>query len=180
MTPPAFDPGPYGDATYHADADRWTLVFVRHLAHSPERVWTALTEPDQLLLWAPFSTDRSLASPGDATLTMLDDATGESGEPAPASVSRADAPTLLEYTWDQDVLRWELEPDGEGTRLTLRHTLADRDWLPKVAAGWHLCLTVADRALAGEPTTPIRGEDAVRYGWEELRTGYAERLGVAA
>jgi uncharacterized protein YndB with AHSA1/START domain len=153
-------------------------VFVRRLAHPPERVWTALTEPEQLRVWAPFVPDRSLVRPGEARLTMLDGAT-ESGDPAPGSVTRADAPSLLEYRWDEDLLRWELAPDGDGTLLTLRHTIADRDWLPKVAAGWHLCLAVADRALAGEPAPHVQGEEALKYGWEELRAQYAERLGLA-
>lgn len=166
------------DVTHRPDGDRWTLVFVRRLTHPPERVWRALTEPEELRAWAPFVPDRNLARPGEATLTMFEDATAL-GDGSPAEVTRADAPSLLEYRWQDDVLRWELEPDGAGTRLTLRHTIADRDWLPKVAAGWHLCLDVAERLLDGRPVTPIRGEEAIDHGWEELRADYAERLGLA-
>jgi hypothetical protein len=93
-------------------------------------------------------------------------------------VSRAEPPTLLEYTWGTDLLRWELAAIGSGTRLTLRHTVADRTWVPKVAAGWHLCLVVAERLLDGEPIEPIRGEDARNYGWDELNDAYAEKLAI--
>jgi hypothetical protein len=94
----------------------------------------------------------------------------------PASVRRAEPPTLLEYTWGKDLLRWELAVTDAGTRLTLRHTVEDRDWLPKVAAGWHLCLVVAEHLLDGAPIGAIRGEDAKNYGWEGLHDAYAEKL----
>jgi len=54
--------------------------------------------------------------------------------------------------------------------------MADRDAVPMVAAGWHLCLAVADRLLEGHPIDPIRGEDARNYGWEDLRDAYGDRL----
>jgi uncharacterized protein YndB with AHSA1/START domain len=166
------------DVTHRADGDRWTLVFVRRLAHTPERVWRALTEPEELRAWAPFVPDRSLARPGEAKLTMFEGATAL-GEDAPATVTRAEPPALLEYRWEDDLLRWEIEPDGAGTRLTLSHTVAGADWLPKVAAGWHLCLDVAEQLMNGAPTTPIRGDEAMEQGWQELHDAYAERLGIA-
>jgi uncharacterized protein YndB with AHSA1/START domain len=169
----SFQPSPLATAEYRADGDRWTLIFTRELRHPPEKVWAALTEADQVGAWAPFVTERDLDEPGDTTLTMVD---GDTREPMPASVTRVEPPRLLEYTWGDDRLRWELEPGGPGTRLTLRHTLADRDWLPKVTAGWHLCLDVAERLLDGDPIPPIRGEDAMNYGWQELNDAYAERL----
>lgn len=44
------------------------------------------------------------------------------------------------------------------------------------AAGWHLCLDVADRLLDGDPVGPIRGAEAKDFGWADLRDAYAERL----
>jgi len=143
--------------------------------HGPDAVWRALTEADQLAAWAPFVADRDLGRTGTATLTMVD---GDKAEDLPASVIHAEAPRLLEYSWADDLLRWELEPTGGGTRLTLFHTLEDQDGLPKAAAGWHLCLDVAARLLDGDPVVPIRGEEAREYGWEPLHDHYAERLGV--
>ena len=146
---------------------------MRDLRHPPALVWAALTEPGQLEAWAPFTTDRALGAPGDATLTMVD---GDVREDMPATVTRAEPPRLLEYTWGTDLLRWELEPTGGGTRLTLSHTVTDPDLVPKVAAGWHLCLVVAERLLDGAPIGPIRGSDAMNYGWEDLHEAYAKRL----
>ena len=97
----------------------------------------------------------------------------------PAEVRRAEPPVLLEYTWGDDLLRWELEPAGDGTRLTLRHTVADPD-VAQFAAGWHICLDRMELRLAGEDVHAIRGDEAREHGWEELRDAYAERLGAAS
>jgi hypothetical protein len=93
-------------------------------------------------------------------------------------VSRADRPTLLEYTWGTDLLRWELVASDSGTRLTLLHTVDDAGMVPKVAAGWHLCLVVAEHLLDGQPIGPIVGANAMNYGWNALHDAYAGKLGI--
>jgi uncharacterized protein YndB with AHSA1/START domain len=168
-----FDPGPLADVGCERAGDRWTLVFIRDLRHPPQKVWAALTEPGRLAQWAPYTADRDLTAPGAATITMID---GDTTVGLEAVVQHAEAPKLLEYTWGDDVLRWELEPTTDGTRLTLRHTVADQDWVPKVAAGWHLCLAVAEHLLDDRPIAPIRGMDAMNYGWEDLHDRYAEKF----
>jgi len=172
----SFKPSPLATVECQADGDRWLLVFVRDLRHQPEAVWDALTQPAQLSEWAPFLADRDLSSLGDATLTMVD---GDTAEPMAARVSRAEPPTLLEYTWGPDLLRWELAATDSGTRLTLRHTITHRGWVPKVAAGWHICLDVAEHLLDGRPVGAIRGSDAVNFGWDELRGAYATKLDIS-
>ena len=111
MNRPTFQPGPLAEVDWRADDNRWTLVFVRTLRHSPEKVWEALTDPARLREWAPYTADRDLSSPGDVTLTMID---GDSEEELPATVVRAERPTLLEHTWATDLLRWELAPTDPG------------------------------------------------------------------
>jgi uncharacterized protein YndB with AHSA1/START domain len=176
MNPQDFDPGPLAHVEHHLDRGRPTLVFVRHLHHSPGKVWEALTDPEQLRQWAPFDSDRNLATPGPATLRMID---GQTSETFLANVQRAVPLELLEFTWGEDLLRWELAPDGSGTRLTLRHTVESPDWMPRVAAGWHICLLVAERFLDGTPIGPIVGSEAKKYGWETLHDAYAGKLGIA-
>jgi uncharacterized protein YndB with AHSA1/START domain len=148
----------------------WTLIFIRELRQPPEVVWRALTDPAELDRWAPFTADRDLGAPGAAGLTMVD---GETRTPLPAEVRLVVAPELLEYTWGDDVLRWELAPAGTGTRLTLRHTLARPEMDAMVAAGWHLCVEVLSKLLDGEPVGVIRGQEAMKHGWAELRDTYA-------
>jgi uncharacterized protein YndB with AHSA1/START domain len=171
----AFDPGPLADVTAEEADGRWTLVFTRDFPHPPEKVWAAITEPAQLAKWSPFIADRDLGAPGDATITMIDSADRVDMS---ATVRRADPPKVLEYTLGDDRLRWELNATVAGTRLVLRHTVAGEDWIPKVAAGWHLCLVVAETVLDGEPMEPIRGRDAMNYGWQDLHDRYADRLGI--
>ena len=173
MTDNGFDPGPLASVRRETVADGWNLVFVRDLRHPPQRVWAALTEPDRLRDWAPYTADRDLGATGPVTLTMID-----AGVPMdlPGTVTRAERPWLLEYTWGSDVLRWELAGSATGTRLTLRHTVHDEAQVPMVAAGWHLCLVVAERLLDDRPIPPIRGEAARRSGFQDLVEAYPERL----
>lgn len=168
-----YQPGSPASVRAERSGDRWTLVFTRELRHSPEKVWEALTDPAELREWSPFDSDRSLAQTGDATLTMA----GGSDEKTAAKVRVADRPRLLEYTWEEDVLRWELEPIPAGTRLTLRHTTA-REWTARVAAGWHICVDVMDQFLDGHLIGRIVAEEAKQFGWGRLNDAYAAQLGI--
>jgi hypothetical protein len=108
---------------------------------------------------------------------MMEDA--ETPGPAMhAEVTVVQQPTLLEYTWGDEVVRWELTAIPEGTSLTLRHTLSQPGMTSAVAAGWHICLDVADALLAGRPVGPIVGGTAREFGWDDLNEAYAKELGV--
>jgi uncharacterized protein YndB with AHSA1/START domain len=168
-----FAPSPLAAVEATPEGERWTLVFVRDLHHPSDKVWAALTEPAQLSEWAPFLADRDLSRVGDAVLTMVD---GDTTVELKASVLRAEAPTLLEYSWGSDLLRWELSATDDGTRLTLRHTVADLDMAAMAAAGWHVCLDVAEHLLDGAPIGPIRGAEARDFGWDQLNEAYAKKL----
>lgn len=168
-----YQPGPLVAVAIESMQDTPTLVFVRHFSHPVAAVWAALTEPEQLDQWAPFTADRDLAEGGDATLTMID---GDTREEMKATVTVVEPPTRLEYTWGTDLLRWQLEPTDSGTRLTLRHTVAGPEWLSPVAAGWHICLDVAGLLLDGHPVGAIRGQEALQYGWTALNDAYAAAI----
>lgn len=154
------------------DENKWTLVLVRELRHSPEKVWQAITDPAHLCDWAPFVVDGSLGTVGaTVNLTWV-------GAPTPieTKVTRADAPTLLEY----GDIRWELEGLGEGTRLTLWPNI-DRRFISWGAAGWHIAFDVLDRLLNGNPIGRIVGADAMKFaGWKRLRAEYAKQFGMEA
>lgn len=165
-----YQPSPIAKTETHQDGDKWRLVFTRHFPHAPNEVWLSITRPEQLREWAPFDVDRDLGTPGPMKLTMV----GGPPEVFDELVTVADPPRHLEYTWGGDTLRWELEATADGTRLTLHHTVADRSWLSKVAAGWHICFDVMDAALAGDPIGRIVAEDAKRHAWEPLNAAYGE------
>ena len=164
-----YEPGPAHGAQIQKDGEKWTLILVRELRHSPEKVWQALTDPAHLREWAPFDVDGSLGTVGTVKLTWV-------GTPTPLEtrVTRAESPKVLEYS---DV-RWELEPFGSGTRLTLWHNI-DRRFISWGAAGWHISLDVLERLLAGEPMGRIVGADAMKFGgWQRLIAEYAKQFGV--
>jgi uncharacterized protein YndB with AHSA1/START domain len=171
-----YKPGPAAGAEVRKDGEKWTLIHVRDLHHPPANVWQALTEPTQLREWAPFDADRSLASVGPVKLSTV-------GTPAPqiseTRVTRADPPKLLEYRWGDNDMRWQLEPLGDGTRLTLWHNI-DRGFISMGAAGWHICFDVLDRFLAAEPLGRIVAGEAMKFDWPRLNTEYAKQFGLEA
>lgn len=170
----SYRPGPAAGAEVQKDGDRWMLVLVRELRHSPEKVWQALTDPTSLREWAPFDADHSLASVGPVKLSTVGTPTPQVSE---TQVTRADAPNLLEYRWGENDLRWQLESLGDGTRLTLWHNI-DRKFISMGAAGWHICLDVLDHLLAGDPLGRIVAGDAMNFEWPRLNTEYAKQFGL--
>ena len=71
-----YRPGPADQASIRQDGENWTLVLVRQLRHSPEAVWSALTEPAQLREWAPFDADGNMGIAGSqVTLSTVGTAT---------------------------------------------------------------------------------------------------------
>ena len=164
-------PGPASGAQVRKEGEKWALILVRELRHSPEKVWQALTDPAHLREWAPFDTDGSLGTVGSVKLTWA-------GTPMPieTKVTRAEAPKVLEY----DDARWELEPFRGGTRLTLWHNI-DRRFVAWGAAGWHIAFDVLDRLLTGQPIGRIAGAEAMKFsGWQRLVADYAKQFGAEA
>jgi len=171
-----YAPGPASGARVQKDGETWTLVVVRDLRHSRERVWQAITDPAHLREWAPFDADRSLATVGTTVkLTTV-------GAPAlhvtETKVTLADAPKTLDYTWGGFDMRWELEAVGGGTRLTL-WTNIDRRYIAMGAAGWQVCFDVLGHFLSGTPLGRIVGPDAMKVdGWHRLHAEYAKQFAI--
>src|SRR5947199_522875 len=98
-----YTPGPASGAQVRKDGEEWTIILVRELRHSPEKVWQALTDPAHLREWAPFEADGNLDTVGTVKLTWVGTST-----PLETRVTRAEAPRVLEY----NDTRWELEALG--------------------------------------------------------------------
>jgi len=168
----AYAPGPAYGAQVRKDGEKWTLILVRELRHAPEMVWEALIDPVQLREWAPFEVDGRLDSVG-ATVNLTWSSNPNVIE---TTVTRADAPRVLEF----GDIRWELEPLGSGTRMTLWHSI-DRRFVSWGAAGWHICIDVLGRFLAGEAIGLIAGAAAMRMdGWKRLVGEYGKQFGMEA
>ena len=166
-----YTPGPASGAQVRKEGEKWTLILVRELRHSPEKVWQALTGQEHLREWAPFEVDANLDAVRTVKLTWV--GTTQAME---TKVTRADAPKVLEYS----DMRWELEAVGGGTRLTLWHSI-DRRFISMGAAGWHIAFDVLDHLLNGTPIGRIVGGDVIRLaGWQQLNEEYAQQFGIKA
>jgi uncharacterized protein YndB with AHSA1/START domain len=154
----------------HAD-DRWELTFVRRLAHRPEEVWRALTEPEHLAAWFPtdIEGDRTAGAPLRFVFRN-----GE-GPPTDGELLAYDPPSRLEYRWGEEILRFHLQPDGDGCLLTLVDVFDELGKAARDAAGWHACLDVLEHELAGEPAPW-----SPRERWQEVHEVYLERFGPEA
>jgi uncharacterized protein YndB with AHSA1/START domain len=171
-----YTPGPATGAQVQKEGERWTLVLVRELRHSPDKVWQALTDPVQLREWAPFDADGSLEAAGSTVRLTTVGAPGL--HVTETKVRRADAPKVLEYNWGGGDVRWELEALGRGTRLTLWANI-DRRFISMGAAGWHICIDVLHHLLDGTPIGRIAGGDALAFeGWQRLNAEYARQFAV--
>jgi len=124
------------------------LRLERRYRHPPERLWRALTDPEELGHWFPSD--------------------------EPLLVTERKEPRVLAGTWYGDDVRFELRPDGDGCLLVFTHAFADRDTAARTAAGWDRCFARLDAALAGHPL----GEAESLELWPEVHEAYAEAFGV--
>jgi len=127
---------------------RTVLRMQRRLAHPQATVWRAITEPDHLAHWFPFTMELDLQP--DGKITFLD----QDGTPSGYGVvTELEPPRVFAFSWGDDLLRWELRPDGDGCLLTLHHTFDDRAGAASFAAGWHTCIEALDATLDGRTAT---------------------------
>jgi DNA-binding transcriptional ArsR family regulator/uncharacterized protein YndB with AHSA1/START domain len=164
---------------------RWVLRFERRFPHPREKVWDAITRPEQISEWfGEGEIDLELVEGGKFELRttgppeLVEAVIREAGEEALVqhnTVLRVDPPSVFEHTFgDPDsVVRWELTPEGDSTLLRLAHTepptfTTTKDG-PRDLAGWHALLEQLAQALADEPV------DWRVQRWEALRDEYAAR-----
>jgi uncharacterized protein YndB with AHSA1/START domain len=154
------------------DDGRYVLRFERHIAHPPQRVWRALTEPDQLRQWFPTDIEGERKAGAKIRFAFREPAPRAEDMPEllehdpedlDGEFTEFDPPRRLAYTWGEEDLRWELEPAGDGCRLLFTHTFTDRSGIPhpagprkkaaRTAAGWDVCLASL-RALLEDSDAP--------------------------
>lgn len=146
-------------ATLNTIEGRPVLRMERPLRHSADKVWRALTEPDQLTRWYPFqATEIDLRVGG--TIHFRD----EAGNPHNAVITHLDPPTHFAFhianpgtpgDHERDNhLSFELHPHPKGCLLTLTHTFDDRPAAASYAAGWQTCLDQLEPLLNGTDPTP--------------------------
>lgn len=154
------------------------LRYERRLAHPRERVWRAITEDADLSAWFPTT----IEGPRHAGAKLHFSFRHGEGQAFDGEMLAFVPPSLLELRWSDDVLRFELESDGEcDTILHLRVTFSEHGKGARDAAGWHVCLEelvlTCEGAGAGAGEAPP-GDSADR--WRAVHRGYVERFGPEA
>lgn len=149
------------------------LTMTRDLDADQGWTWEMLTEPGRLVTWSPVVPDRPLTAVGPATSTEA------TGQPEVAcDVLEIDAPHALVHRWGNHQLRWGLVDVGGRTQLGLQETHVDTADAARNAAGWHLCLAVLEGLARGLDVPRVVGQDAMAYGWEDLRDRYGAILAL--
>ena len=129
-----------------------TLQFVRQLAHPVEKVWTAITTQEHLRSWMPCDIVGERRQGARLRLPFWPEVLEQHhfDDPGLTGIVRVwDPPNVFEWTWDSDVVRFELQAKGNDTVLTLTTWLSGKDaGTAKTAAGYHVCLDHLAEVLA--------------------------------
>jgi len=151
------------DGTLETIDGRPALRFERHLPHSVERVWRAVSEPAELERWFPAATEWTPAT-GETI-----EAFGMTGE-----VTEVAAPHRLAWTFAGDGYSFDLIEQDGGCRLIFIHTFDDKTPTAQTAAGWQTYFSRLDAHLDGG----FLSEEAAHETWGDVHELYAERFGV--
>src|SRR4051794_36156679 len=112
----------------------YSARFERHLQHSIEEVWSWLTENEKLAKWFSELRVDELREGGVIKFDMQD------GSFEDMEILELKMYSVLEYTWGEDIVRFELDPEPEGCQLVLKETIKRiTDHTPRDLAGWHVC-----------------------------------------
>ncbi|MGD0593204.1 MAG: SRPBCC family protein [Acidimicrobiales bacterium] len=152
-----------------SEGGRYVLRFERHLGHSVERVWRALTEPSELAHWFPGETEMDLQLGGKVTFRHPGFEVDSELLPTDGTITELDPPRLFAFTWGEDLLRFELTPYAGGCVLVFTHSFESRASAPRSAAGWNVCIDSLEVALDGSTRS---GES-----WYEYLDRYRDELG---
>lgn len=155
--------------------DRGTLVehdgrpavrFRRRYAHPAGRIWTAISDPEELSHW--FTSRVRMEPRAGGTIEFSGDPNMPEFRHA-GTVLAYEPPERLAFTWGGGELHLLVEPDGDGCALTLIDVLEARDAAARNAAGWSVCLAELDKHVAGLPAGGPHGSGA-----ESWREHYAQ------
>jgi uncharacterized protein YndB with AHSA1/START domain len=152
------------------------LRIERRLNHPVERVWKAVTEPDQFSQWYPFTVVQ-MDFRVDGRI-LFDDGAGTSME---ATIVEIEPPRVFAFSEkapeqmsreSRDLVRIELRSDGGGCLLIFTHTFDDRPAAASYATGWNACLDGLAMLLAEAPVE-------IDIDWARRHEEFAEKFGLS-
>ena len=137
------------------------FVYVTYIRTTPEKLWSALTEPEfTRQYWAETWQECAWKAGASWKLMIPDGRIGDSGE-----VLEIDRPRRLVLSWRTEFipemreeghtrLTYELEPDGDTVKLTLTHEIdrPNSKTIDAVSNGWpHLLASLKSLLETGAP-----------------------------
>jgi len=93
------------------------LEFTRRLQHPPQKVWRALTEPDHLAAWFPSTIEGNRAAGARLHFGFRE----MEAAPFDGEMLIFEPPSVMELRWGDEILRFEVRPDGDGSVLSFRN-----------------------------------------------------------
>jgi uncharacterized protein YndB with AHSA1/START domain len=169
VTSEALQADDFGTLDRSGDVPR--LRYERRLGHPPEKVWAALTEPEQLAAWFPTTIEGERAA--GARLQFAFEQVKI--DPMQGEMLRFEPPSLLEFSWGSDTLRFELSRDGDATVLVFTVGLEELGKAARDGAGWHTSLDQLVAELAGQA-----GHWDMSTRWREVHPSYVSSFGIDA
>ena len=126
-----------------------SVVVERDIAHPPEKIWRALTQPHLIAEWLMKNDFQPVA---DHRFTL----TGDWGSVA-CQVIEIEPHKTLSYSWGamglDSVVTWTLTPSGGGTRLRMEHAgfRPDQEQAYRGAQyGWQQFVTKLEQTIGKE------------------------------
>jgi uncharacterized protein YndB with AHSA1/START domain len=129
------------------------VVFRRRYARPIEKVWAALAVPERISDWFANTTIDRLQVGGVIDLDFKDENYRSTGR-----ITIYEPMRTFAWTWSEpdgsktSLVRWDLEPDGDGCKVTLTHSGLTPAEGPDVGPGWHAHLQAIEDAADGMPT----------------------------
>jgi uncharacterized protein YndB with AHSA1/START domain len=157
--------------------DGYVVRFERQLHHPREKVWRAITESDHLAHWMPCDIVGERRAGASIELPFWPAHVERYGIATPTlsgSIVVWDPPSVFEWWWSTDRLRWELEEVDGGTRLRFTTWLGpDGKGAANTAAGYHVCLDNLVTLLDTGTAPPLVDADT-----SALEAGYGAAVGA--
>jgi uncharacterized protein YndB with AHSA1/START domain len=165
------------DGTIEQRDGRVAFRYRRELRHPIDKVWRAITDPDELAQWLGTKPELD-PRVGGLYVMIHTTADGTKAQRVEDKVVRFTPPRLFQHTFWQELnpsalVTWELTPTEDGTRLDLTHELDRADMesvavresivtiISRNAAGWHGLLDRITKLVDGaeQPWTLAAHQD---------------------
>ncbi len=147
------------DGQLTVEGDQAVLTFERWLPHPVDMVWSAITDPAEREQWMGHTTIEPRTG-GQIEMVPTAPPIAVDNKRMTGQITVWDPPHVFEHVWHQRILgdtgtpsvvRYELNPENDGTRLRFSHRGLGVKNAGGFRPGTHAYLDRLEAHLAGEP-----------------------------